>query len=132
MTTFQPATPNWLSAAWDTFSAEDPSLQGAYDLRDYPSNQSGEGNWVDMYLTEDESNPIARLWVNPDTENIGLILLPASNVDYATKCALELRQLRDAKVDATAAYSYIKQQYFAGEEQTGELEDANAGTATGP
>lgn len=132
MTTFQPITPNWLSAGFGKMCEDDPSLEFAYDLKDYPSAQTGEGNWIDLYLTPDDSNPVARLWFNPDTENIGLILLPGSNIDYATKAALELRQLKAANVNVFQAYSYIKAQHYANAEQTGDLEDASTGTATGP
>jgi hypothetical protein len=129
MPTAEPITPNWLSASWDNFVENDPTLQDAYDLRDYPSNQIGEGNWVDLYLTDSEEFPVGRLWINPDTENIGINTLPGSNIDHLTKCALELRQLRAAGCDVFQAYDYIKSQYYAGEEETGELADAdpNAG-----
>ncbi|UOW92894.1 hypothetical protein SEA_LEOPARD_16 [Mycobacterium phage Leopard] len=130
MPTVEPITPNWLSATWDRLSADDPSLQAAYDLRDYPSEQSGEGNWIDLYLTESDDHPVGRLWLNPDTENIGLIMLPGSNIDYITKAALELRQLRAANVDVFQAYTYIKSQFYAHAEQTGDLADASIGAAT--
>jgi hypothetical protein len=124
--TFQPITPNWLTAGWDQFTADDPELQLAYDWSDYPSDRSGEGNWTDLYLDESDEFPVGRLWINPDTENIGLQALPQGNISYLTKIALELREFRHNGADPLTAYEYIKRDYFAGEEQTGDLADARA------
>lgn len=122
--TLQPITPNWLTAAWDQFVAEDPELQQAYDWPDYPSEMSGEGNWLDLYLTPTDDFPVGRLWLNFDTENIGLELLPQGNINYATKIALELREYHHHGVNAINAYSQIRNDYYADEEQTGELSSA--------
>jgi hypothetical protein len=124
--TFLPITPNWLTGAWDQFIAEDPELEYAYDYANYPSDMYGEGNWIDLYLTDSDEFPIGRLWINPETENIGLQALPQGNISYLTKIALELREFRHNGVDPLTAYEYIKRDYFAGEEQAGDLADAQA------
>lgn len=124
MATFQPITPNWLTPAFDDFTDTDPELQLAYDYADYPSDMSGEGNWTDMFLTPSDEFPVGRLWINPETNNIGLEALPNGNITYATKVALELREFHHNGVDAMRTYDFLKDQYFAGEEQSGDLADA--------
>lgn len=124
MTTFQPITPNWLTAVWDQFVADDPELQQAYDYTDYPSEMSGEGNWLDMYLTPGDEFPVGRLWLNFETENIGLQQLPNGNISYATKVALELREFHNAGVSPILVYAHIRNDYYCGVEQTGELAQA--------
>jgi hypothetical protein len=121
MTTFQPLTPNWLSASWDQFVADDPELQDAYGYDDYPSVLGGEGNWVDLYLTLSDEHPVGRLWISPESSDIGLLELPNSNTDHATRIALTLRELNHHGVSVFRAYDYAKSMYFAGEEQTGDL-----------
>ena|SRR6516165_513137 len=124
MTTFQPITPNWLTAAWDQFAASDPELEQAYGWPDFPSDRSGEGNWIDLYLTETDDFPIGRLWINPDTQNIGLIPLPDGNISYQTKIALELREYKHHRTDPLTAYDQIKSEYFGTQEETGNLKSA--------
>jgi len=128
MSTFQPIRFSWLSASFDNFVQDDPELPHAYDYQDYPSEQTGEGNWVDLYLTEDDSNPVGRLWLNPDTENIGIEPLKGGNTDYLTKIALELREFNYNGVSALQAYDFIRRQYYAGVAETGELADAKIQT----
>ena len=124
MTTFQPITPNWLTPAFDDFVDADPELQLAFDYADYPSDMSGEGNWIDLFLTPSDEHPVGRLWINPDTGSIGLQALPGGNITYATKVALELREFHHNGVDAIRTYDFLKGQYFANEEQTGDLKGA--------
>jgi hypothetical protein len=57
--TFQPITQNWLTAAWDKFVEDDPELENAYGYADYPSEMYGEGNWIDLYLTDSDEFPVA-------------------------------------------------------------------------
>lgn len=122
--TFQPITPNWLSATFDQFMANDPELVAAYDYPDYPSEMTGEGNWVDIYVTETNDFPIGRLWVNPETDNIGLEQLEYSNPTYLTRLALELRELNYHDVPVLQAYDFIRSAYFANEQDTGDLANA--------
>lgn len=130
MSTFQPITPNWLTAAFDQFVADDPELPMAYDYTDYPSEMSGEGNWLDLFLDETERFPVGRLWINPETGNIGLEELKYGNISHLTKIALELREYHYHDVDPLQAYSNIRSNYYADEEQTGELADAKIQTMT--
>ena len=125
MSTFQPLTPNWLSDGFAMIVADEPTLPDAYGLTDYPSDQTGEGNWIDMYLTDNSDQfPVGRLWVGTDTENIGLSELPGSNLDHLTRCALELRQLNEANVSVLQAFDYIKGLYYADAWHTGDLNEA--------
>jgi hypothetical protein len=124
MSTFQPITPNWLTAAWDGFVKDDPELQDAYDYQEYPSDLGGEGNWVDLYLTNTNEVPVGRLWINPETENIGLQELQFGNISYLTKIALELREFAHNGVSVLQAYDFIRKQYYADEQQTGDLATA--------
>lgn len=124
MSTFQPITPNWLAGAWDQFVRDDPELELAYDYEDYPSDMTGEGNWIDLFLTVTDEFPVGRLWLNFETENIGLEQLQDSNINHATKVALTLRELHHHDVNAIRAYEFIRNEYFAGQELTGELSDA--------
>lgn len=127
MPTVEPITPNWLTAAWDQFVADDPELQVAYDYADYPSDMTGEGNWVDLYLDPTDRFPVGRAWINPETDNIGLLALSNSNIDHLTKSALQLREFNYHGVPALTAYDFILNDYYAGEQQTGELADADTG-----
>lgn len=131
MTTFQPITPNWLTAAWDEFVRDDPELQDAYGYEDYPSDAGGEGNWIDLFLTNGDDFPVGRLWINPESNDIGLMELPDGNINHATKVALTLREFHHHGVSPLQAYDFIKNEYFCGEEQTGDLADADTGTAVG-
>lgn len=124
MSTFQPIRFSWLSASFDNFVQDDPELAVAYDYPDYPSEQSGEGNWIDLYLDATDEQPVGRLWINPDTENIGLEPLKGGNTDYLTKIALELREFNFNGVSALQAYDFIRQQYYAGVTETGELSES--------
>jgi hypothetical protein len=124
MSTFQPITPNWLTGVWDEFIKDDPELQNAYDYTDYPSDLGGEGNWVDLYLTDSNEFPVGRLWVNPETENIGLQELQFGNISYLTKIALQLREFNYHEVGVLPAYDFIRNQYYADEQQTGDLANA--------
>lgn len=124
MTTFQPITPNWLTASWDEFTKEDPELQDAYNYPEYPSELGGEGNWLDLYITDTDEFPVGRLWINPETENIGLQELQYGNISHLTRIALELRELNYHGVSALQAYDFIRGQYFAGEQDTGDLAKA--------
>lgn len=128
MTTFQPLRSNWLSAGFDQFVQDDPTLPEAYGYSDYPSDMLGEGNWIDLFLDDSDRFPVGRLWSDLES-NVGLIELRSCNTSYLTKSALELRQLQNAEVHPINAYNFIREQYYCGEEQTGELADANAGTA---
>lgn len=124
MTTFQPIGANWLTASWDDFIREDTELDQARGWPEYPSDMTGEGNWVDLYLTETEDFPVGRLWINPDSGDIGLEPLQFGNITYLTKIACELREFNHHGVSARSAYDYIKQGYFAEDESTGELTEA--------
>lgn len=128
MSTFQPITPNWLTAAWDQFVMDDPELQDAYGYTDYPSDLAGEGNWIDLYLDESDNFPVGRLWINPESGDIGLQELPDGNISHATKIALTLREFNKHEVSARLAYNFVKNEYFAGEEQTGDLADVTPST----
>lgn len=131
MSTFQPMTPNWLSASWDQFVADDPELQDAYGYSDYPSELGGEGNWVDLFLDESDDHLVGRLWVNPESSDVGLQELPGSNTDHATKVALTLREFNHHGVSVLQAYEFIKNEYFCGEEQTGDLANVIDGATVG-
>lgn len=124
MTTFQPITPNWLSGAWDAFIQDDPELQAAYDYPEYPSELYGDGNWLDLYLTATDDHPIGRLWVAPETDNIGLQELRGGNTDHLTRIALQLREFSYHGVSVLQAYDFIRRQYYADEQQTGDLANA--------
>lgn len=130
MATFEPITSNWLSGAFQQMMEDDAELTEAYGWADYPSDMEGEGNWVDLYLTEDEEHPVGRLWMNPDSGDIGLIALRWGNTDYLTKIALELREYKRHGVTIFQAYDQIKGEYFAVEEQTGELKEAKVKVAS--
>lgn len=127
MTTFQPITPNWLTAAWDAFIEADPELQDAYGYDDYPSDLGGEGNWIDMFLDTTDDHPVGRLWINPESSDIGLQELPNGNINHATKVALTLREFNHHGVSPLQAYSFVKNEYYCGEEQTGDLADVTVG-----
>lgn len=127
MTTFQPMTPNWLSGGWDQMVKDDPELELAYNYEDYPSEMSGEGNWMDLYLTTSNEFPICRVWLNPETENIGVQYLPGGNDTHATRIALQLREFNHNGVDAIRAFDFVTKQYYAGNWKTGELSEAATG-----
>jgi hypothetical protein len=109
---------------------DDPELMKAYGWDDYPSDLAGEGNWVDLFLDETDDHPVGRLWINPDSGDIGLIALQHTNITYASKVALELREFAHHGVGPRLAYDYIKDDYYCGEEQTGELKEANVTLVT--
>lgn len=127
-----PPMPKWLGPTFDQFAQQDPQLIEAYEWDDYPGEIKGEGNWIDLYLTPGDDYPVGRLWLSPDQEACGLMPLPNCNHDHMTRIILELRELHTNGVDAFAAYAYAKDQYYAGEEQTGELRDARDGAASWP
>jgi hypothetical protein len=124
MSTFQPQTPGWLSPAWDQFYMDDPELQEAYGYPDYPSDMTGEGNWIDMFLDVAGQFPVGRLWLAPDTGSVGLEAVLNGDQTWLTKAALELREFNKHNVGIFSAYDYIKAGYYCGEEQTGDLKDA--------
>lgn len=125
-----PPYPKWLGPTFGDWCQEDPELLEAYEWPDYSGTMTGEGNWVDLFITQTDDFPIGRLWISPDQECVGMLPLPGGNQDYMTKSILELRELLHHEVDAFRAYDYIKNQYYADEEQTGDLSDAVNGTAT--
>jgi len=124
MSTFQPITPNWLSASWDDFNKEDSELIEAYDWPDYPDVMEGEGNWIDLYLDSGGKTLVGRLWVCPESQCIGLEQMPNGNATWLTKAALNLREFYRHDVGVLSAYDFIKEDYYCGEEQTGDLSDA--------
>ena len=125
MSTFQPLGVVTQVAAWDEFVRDDPELANAFGYEDYPSDLGGEGNWVDLYLDTSDEFPVGRLWINPESSDVGLIELPNGNINHATKVALTLREFNHHGVSPLQAYDFIKREYYCGEEQTGDLADAN-------
>jgi hypothetical protein len=123
-----PPTPNWLGPAFDSFVQADPELIQAYDWPDYPGDMAGEGNWLDLYIDANGANPVGRLWVNPDKSVVGISFLEGGNLTYYTKACLELREMFHHEVTPLMAFDFIKQQFFAGEQQSGELANAQEGT----
>jgi hypothetical protein len=116
---------NWLTESFINMVNEDPELIDAYEYDDYPNDMTGEGNWIDLYLTESDEHPVGRLWVNPETQNAGVMPLQNSNADHLTRVALELREFAHHEVDATDAYDIIRGYYYAHQQKTGELADAD-------
>jgi hypothetical protein len=124
MTTFQPQTPNWLSPSWDDMYKEDPELIEAYGYPDYPDKMTGEGNWIDLFLDAGGQTPVGRLWIGPDAQTIGLEQVQNGNVTWLTKSALNLREFNKHGVGIFSAYDFVKNDYYCGEEKTGDLSDA--------
>jgi hypothetical protein len=115
-----------LTAAWDQFSENDPELEQAYDWPDFPSDRTGEGNWIDLYLTDSDEFPVGRLWINPETENVGLEELKWGNTDHLTRIALQLRDCHHRGLSPLEAFEYVKGEYCCGAMQTGSLADTQA------
>lgn len=121
-----PPTPNWLSPMFDQFMMTDAELTMAYDWPDYPGELDGEGNWTDCYLNRDDEVAVGRVWVNPETNTAGILYL-GGNLTYYTKSCLELREFFRHGVPALSAYDFIKSEYYAGAEQSGDLTKAKDG-----
>lgn len=117
--------PKWLSGpTFHQWVLEDKELLSAYDWPDYPGEMVGDGNWVDVFVTETDDFIIGRLWVNPEANSVGLEFIEGGDLLHFAKAALTLREFYHHGVDALQAYEYIKREFYCGEEETGELKDA--------
>lgn len=117
---FRPVNPKWLSPGFDRLVTK--PLLDAYELDDYPDAMEGDGNWVDLYFDEGGQNLAGRVWVNPDADAVGMQRQSYdANGDYMTRDALQLRIFHDRSVPALEAFDIIKDQYYCGEVQTGDL-----------
>ena len=129
-----PPEPKWMGPGWDRYAEADPTLVEAYGLPDYPFSDDGdtEVNWLDLYADDDGLNPIGRLWLMPEQDACGLMPLPACDTVLMAVLILNLRQMYAAGVDAFTAYESVRETYFAGGEETGDLADALADTPWWP
>lgn len=129
-----PPEPKWMGPGWDTHLESDATLTEAYNLPDYELDESGdtEVNWLDLYSDASGTNPVGRLWLMPDQEACGVMPLGPCDTVLLAVSILRLRQMKSAGVDAFTAYESIRESFFAGEEQTGDLQDALDGTPWWP
>lgn len=131
MSTFQPTSPNWLGPGFSIITEAEPELIAAYNMPDYPSEDTGEGDWVDLYLDAAQQHTVGRLWVAPEENSIGLIELPGSNTDHLTRIALQLRDFQYNDVPVMNAWQYITENdgYTNANNGFGMVKDAAVDTA---
>lgn len=93
----------------------------AYELPDYPGPREGTGLYVDLFVDDAKTQPLARLWLAGN--RLGLVHVPYEDDVWYAKVALTLRQLYSAGMAAEEAFYNTAGSYAAGPVFEGPLED---------
>lgn len=110
----------WLTQDMDRVFAEEPELIDAYDMEPYPSNMSGEGDWMMLY--KDTGEPFAILWYSPETDSVGIELgHNCYDTDLLTTENLRMRLYNHQGMSASAAYQEVADRYNTSDEKPCDL-----------
>lgn len=111
----------WLSPAVDAVFNDEPELVDAYDLDPYPSEMTGEGDWMTLY--KESGEPFAILWYSPETDSVGIELgHNCYDTDLLTVENLRLRLYKNQGMSASAAYQEVASRYNTSDEKPVDLD----------